>query len=137
MKTTPRIGLTSELKFVVAAPHTIDFHEEGLPPVLSTPSLIWFLEHAAIDALKSVLEPGEISVGTEIEVRHLAATPLGASVTCTARVIQTDGPAVGFQVEARDDSELIARGFHQRRVIRAGSLARRVLAKAAGCSHGL
>jgi predicted thioesterase len=133
MKGTPPTGTTGEQQFVVEARHTIQF--PNLPPVLSTPSLIWFLEHAAIEALRSVLEPGEVSVGTEIEIQHLAPTPLGESVTCLARVVHADGPKVSFQVEARDGQELIARGSHTRQVVRTSSFAKRIQAKATASSQ--
>jgi predicted thioesterase len=133
MKGTPPTGTTGERKFVVEAKHAIEF--PNLPPVLSTPSLIWHLEHAAIEALRAVLEPGEVSVGTEIEVQHLAPTPLGESVTCLARVVRADGPKVSFQVEARDGQELIARGSHTRQVVRASSFAKRIQAKATAASQ--
>jgi len=133
MKGTPPTGTTGERKFVVEAKHAIEFPD--LPPVLSTPSLIWHLEHAAIEALRSVLEPGELSVGTEIEIQHLAPTPLGDRVTCLARVVRSDGPKVSFQIEARDGQELIARGSHTRQVVRASSFARRIQAKATASSQ--
>ena len=129
MKTPPRVGSTGEASFVVESQHTIAFEGSGVPPVLSTPSLIWFLEHAAIAALAPALEPGELSLGTEVEVQHLAPTPVGGHVQCTARIVQVDGPVVGFIVEGRDGVELVARGFHRRRIVRAGSFARRVAAK--------
>ena len=129
MKGAPPTGTTGERQFVVEARHTIEF--PGVAPVLSTPSLIWFLEHAAIEALRFVLEPDELSVGTEIDLQHLAPTPLGQSVTCLARVVRAEGPKVSFQVEARDGQELIARGSHTRWVVRAASFARRIQAKAA------
>lgn len=125
------MGSLGNLKFVVAPEHTIDFRQEGLSPVLSTPSLIWFLEHAAIAALEPFLDPGEICLGTEIEVAHLAPTPPGHEVRCTARVVHCDGPRISLQVEARDPSELVARGTHQRFVVKASSFSKRVQAKRA------
>jgi predicted thioesterase len=133
MKGTPPTGTTGQSKFVVESKHTIEFPD--LPPVLSTPSVIWHLEHAAIDALRPVLEPGEISVGTEIEVQHLAPTPLGQTVTCLARVTCAEGRKVSFQVEARDEQELIARGSHTRFVVRTGAFAQRIQAKATASSQ--
>ena len=87
--------------------------------VLSTPSLIWFLEHAARDALASLLEPDETSVGVSVDVEHLAATPRGHEVTCVARVVHVDRSLVTFQVTAEDGREAIARGVHKRRVVSA------------------
>ena len=69
------------------------------------------------------------NVWAQIELRHLAPTPLGAQIVCQARVISTDGPFVTYQIEARDQHELIARGVHKRAVIRVESFARRVAAK--------
>ena len=130
MKSPVKVGATGEAGFTVEPQHTIDFNRPGLPPVLSTPSLIWFLEHAALAALEPVLEPGEVSLGTEIEIQHVAPTPVGRKVTCAAHVVRADGPAVTFQVEARDEHELIARGLHQRRIVRVEGFAKRVQAKA-------
>ncbi len=126
MKSHPKIGTAGELKFVVEPKHAIDFATDGMPAVLSTPNLIGLLERTARQTLAPFLEPDERSVGIEIEIRHLAATPLGQQVTCTARVISADGKQIGFQIEARDDHELIAKGLHKRAVIRVGSFARRI-----------
>jgi len=129
MKSRPRIGATGELKFVVGPNHIIDFASEGMPAVLSTPRLIGLIERTAREALNPFLETNERSVGVEIEVRHLAPTPLGASVICTARVIATEGATATFHIEARDEHEIIARGIHKRAVIRIESFARRLARK--------
>lgn len=125
MNTPVRPGDSGEITFVVEGPHAVSF-DPAMPPVLSTPSLLWFLEQAAIRALAPRLTGGEVSVGTEVELQHLAPTPVGGMVTCRARVVSADGPAVAFHVEAHDGHEVIARGFHRRRVVRAAGLARRV-----------
>lgn len=130
MTSRPPIGTSGQLNFVVGAEHVIDFATDGMPAVLSTPRLIGMIERTARESLDRFLEPDERSVGMEIELRHLAATPLGASVTCVTRVIHVDDRQISFQVEARDNQELIARGLHKRAVIRVGSFARRVAAKA-------
>lgn len=125
MQSRIRPGDTGELTFQVEGPHAVSF-DPAMPPVLSTPWLLWFLEHAAIRALASRLGTGEVSVGTEVELQHLAPTPVGVSVTCRARVVAVDGPVVSFHVEAHDGHEVVARGFHRRRLVRAAGLARRV-----------
>jgi fluoroacetyl-CoA thioesterase len=129
MKSVPKIGTAGELQFTVDAKHVIDFATDGMPAVLSTPNLIGLLERTARQALQPFLEADERSVGVEIELKHLAATPLGQPVTCAARVISVDGTQIGFQIEARDTHELIARGLHKRAVIRVGQFARRVKRK--------
>jgi fluoroacetyl-CoA thioesterase len=131
MKSRPPNGLTGELAFKVEPQHAIDFAGGGMPAVLSTPNLIGFLERTAREAMAGCLDDNERSVGTEIELKHLAPTPVGHTVHCTARVIHTEDRTVTFQIEARDDRELIARGLHQRAVIRTDSFARRVKEKSA------
>ena len=131
MKARPKIGTTGELTFQIEARHAIDFADGGMPAVLSTPNLVGFLERTARETLASCLDDGERSVGIEIELRHLAPTPVGHTVHCTARVVGTEGREVTFQVDARDQSELIARGLHVRGVIRVESFAKRVREKTA------
>src|SRR5258708_19350957 len=95
--------------FRVGRRHAIDFAEGGMPAVLSTPWLIWLLEHAARAAVLPLLEPGESTVGTEVQARHLAPTPVGQAVTCRARVLFADLSEVSFQLEAYDEPERIPR----------------------------
>src|ERR1700752_1799231 len=108
MKGVPKIGTAGELQFVVEQKHVIDFATDGMPAVLSTPNLIGLLERTARKALEPFLEPDERSVGIEIVLRHLAPTPLGRQVICTARVVHVDGTKIAFQIEARDETGLIA-----------------------------
>jgi predicted thioesterase len=129
MQGIPKIGSIGERKFVVDSTHAISFGPNGPPPVLSTPWLVWFLEHAALDAALPSLEPGEITVGTHVEVDHLAPTPVGAQVTCTARIVHSEGPVISFQLEAHDGIETIARGFHKRRGVKVERFAARVTQK--------
>jgi predicted thioesterase len=131
VKAAPRIGTTSETTFVVEARHCIEFATDGMPAVLSTPNLIGILERTARQAIVPFLDPDERSVGVEIELRHLAPSPLGAKVTAVARVIGVTGRFVDYQIEARDEHELIVRGVHRRAVIHVDSFARRVQTKAA------
>jgi predicted thioesterase len=132
MKALPRIGTVGEFEFVVEEKHVIDFATDGMPAVLSTPILIGLLERTARQALAPFLEPDERSVGVEIELRHFAPTPLGARVTCTTRVIQAQGREATFQIEARDQQEIIAPGLHKRVVVRVEDFERRVMRKSAG-----
>jgi fluoroacetyl-CoA thioesterase len=129
MKKPPQIGSTGEIEFTVESQHTIHFPGEGMPAVLSTPWLISFLEQAARQALRPLQESGESSVGTEIEIQHLAPTPAGQTVRCLARVVGVDGPRIAFQVEARDEREMIAKGFHRRHLVNAERFTRAVARK--------
>lgn len=129
MKSQPPIGATGETTFVVEAGHCIEFATGGMPAVLSTPNLVGILERTARQALEPWLEADERSVGVELELRHVAPTPLGATVTATARVIGHSGRRVDFQIEARDKHELIVRGVHGRAVVRVGDFAARLQRK--------
>ncbi|HEV3166220.1 MAG TPA: thioesterase family protein [Isosphaeraceae bacterium] len=132
MKMPPRAGMTGEQRLVVNESTRISFADERMPPVLATPWLVAHLEYAARQAIDPCLEEHERSVGSFIEVEHLAPVPEGYTVTCKARVIHTDGPVVTFQVEAHDGQELVARGLHRRRIIDVDRFARRVARKLAG-----
>jgi predicted thioesterase len=131
MKSRPRIGTVGELTFVVVQEHAIDFASGGMPAVLSTPRLVGLIERTARESLSPFLDENERTVGVELEIRHLAPTPLGKKVTITTRVIQAEAKLVDFQFEVRDEHELIARGLHKRAVITVESFARRVAKKAA------
>jgi len=126
MKSAPKIGTTGETTFAVETQHCIEFATDGMPAVLSTPNLIGILERTARQAIEPFLETDERSVGVEIELRHLAPSPLGVRVTVTAKVIGVTGRFVDYQIEAREENALIARGVHKRAVVRTSSFAERL-----------
>ena len=130
MKSRPRVGETGELAIPTDQKHAVEFAGDGMPAVVSTPHIVGFLERTARQTLAPHLEPGERSVGVEIDIKHLAPTPVGQTIHCLARVIAVDGARVTFQIEARDAQEVIVRGLHRRAVIRTESFTRRVQAKA-------
>jgi fluoroacetyl-CoA thioesterase len=134
MKQPPRIGLTGEQTITVGPDNRISFADQKMPAILATPWLIAYLEYTARDAIAPYLEPQERSVGTFVEIEHLAPAPEGFTVTCRARVIHVASQVITFQVEAHDGVEPIARGIHRRRVIDVERFARRVERKRAG-SH--
>ena len=101
-----------------------------LPPVLATPIMILAMENAALNAIREYLESGESAVGTAVDVRHLAATPLGQQVTAEAEVIEVDGRRIVFAVTARDEVEEIGRGTHERMMIDLRRVMQRLDAKA-------
>jgi fluoroacetyl-CoA thioesterase len=132
MKKPLRIGVTAEKTIVVGPDNRISFADAKMPAVLATPWLIATLEFTARDAIAPFLDENERSVGTFVEIEHLAPSPEGMQVTCRARVIHVDGPIVTFQIDAHDTVEPIARGIHRRRVIDADRFSRRVRRKASG-----
>ena len=105
------------------------FKDAMLPQVLATPVMILAMENAALNAIKPFLEAGESAVGTEIDVRHLAATPVGHNVRAEAQVIRTEGRRIVFKVSASDEIEEIGNGTHQRTVITLQSFNERLAKK--------
>jgi fluoroacetyl-CoA thioesterase len=105
------------------------FKDAILPPVFATPMMIRAMENAALNAIRDYLEPGESAVGTAVDVRHLAATPVGHVVTAQAAVTGVDGRRVSFSVSASDQTEEIGRGTHERMVIDVRRLEQRLAAK--------
>jgi len=93
------------------------FKDAMLPQVLATPVMILIMETAALAAIKPYLDQGESAVGTAINVRHLAATPVGHDVRAEAEVIKVDGKRLEFKVSASDGMEEIGSGTHERVVI--------------------
>ena len=129
MKSRPRIGESGELAIPTDMKHAVEFAGDGMPAVVSTPNIIQFLERTARHALAPHLDADERTVGMEIDIKHLAPTPVGQTIHCTARVMAVDGTKIQFQIEARDDHEVIVRGLHKRAVIRTESFTKRVKAK--------
>ena len=107
------------------------FKDPLLPPVLATPVMIMMMENAALNAIRAFLEPGESAVGTVVNVRHLAATPIGQTVRAEAEVIESDGRRISFSVSAHDEREPIGTGTHERMVVNLDRLGARLAAKAA------
>jgi fluoroacetyl-CoA thioesterase len=106
------------------------FKDAALPPVFATPMMITAMENAALNAVRSYLGPGESAVGTAVNVRHLAATPVGHRVTAEAEVTKVDGRRIEFKVSARDEVEEIGNGTHERMLVDIQRLQQRLDAKA-------
>ena len=94
--------------------HTARSIGSGSLNVLATPVLAGLLEKAACDALEPVLESGTTSVGSFLEIRHTAPTPMGMSVSVEAELVEVDGRMLTFRIEAHDDAEQIGSATHQR-----------------------
>ena len=130
------IGARAELHLLVTGEYAVDFLGDDAARVLATPFLIGHLELAARDAVKPHLDEGLDTVGTLVDLRHLAATPLGMSVTCHAEVTAVDGRKVMFRVWAEDEQETVAEGTHERFIIDVRRFAERVRAKARRAEDG-
>ena len=124
------IGTKGAFNIRVRPEHLADqFKDAMLPQVLATPVMILIMENAALNAIRSFLDSGESAVGTAIDVRHLAATPVGHDVRAEAEVIKVDGKRIEFKVSARDEAEEIGNGTHQRIVINLRSFNERLALK--------
>ena len=112
LRLTP--GLTAAITVTVAEEHTAQAVGSGTVRVLATPELVRLLEQAAVAAMADLLPAGQTSVGTALEIRHLAPTPVGLTVTARATLKQVDGRQLIFDVEAHDAVEKIGEGTHTR-----------------------
>ncbi len=124
-----RPGLTGERTAVVTDDLTATHLGSGGLPVYATPAMIALMEAAAVAAIDHLLSQGQASVGTALDVRHLAATPLGQQVRARAEVTRVEGRRVVFKVQAWDEQELIGEGTHTRFVIDVARFTQRVESK--------
>jgi fluoroacetyl-CoA thioesterase len=124
------LGAKGAFTLVVTPEHLANrFKDAILPPVLATPLMILAMENAALNAIRNYLEPGETALGTAVDIRHIAATPVGQRVTAEAEVIQVEDRRIVFAVAARDDVEEIGKGTHERMVVDLRRLTKRLDAK--------
>jgi fluoroacetyl-CoA thioesterase len=130
MATIP-IGAKGERKLLVTTDIAITFLGAEGPRVLSTPHMIGYMEMTCRDAVLPFLEPGHDTVGTHVNVAHLAAAPIGMSVRFLAEVTEVDGRRITFRVEAWDEKEKIGEGTHERAIINVAKFATRLAAKRA------
>lgn len=126
-----KAGLRGNAELVVGDEHTAPRVGSGRVRVLATPVMINLIEAAALEAVERLLPPGHQSLGTVLNVRHIAATPVGMRVTAMAEVLEVEGRTIRFRVEARDERELIGDGTHERVVVNVAKFDQRVQRKLA------
>jgi predicted thioesterase len=129
MEPDVRAGLTGRAELLVGEEHTAPRIGSGRVHVLATPVMINLIEAAALEAVEKLLPPGHQSLGTVLNVRHIAATPVGMRVTATAEVTGVEGRTIRFRVEARDEKDLIGDGTHERVVVNVAKFDERVQRK--------
>jgi len=128
MRAVP-VGAQGSFSLTVAPEHLANrFKDATLPAVLSTPVMIMAMENAALNAIKPYFDAGESAVGTRVDVRHLAATPVGGRVVAQAEVTGVTGRVIEFRVWARDGTQEIGNGTHERAVIDLVKFAQRLAA---------
>jgi fluoroacetyl-CoA thioesterase len=125
-----KIGITGEMSHVVAEEDTAARIGSGLVAAYSTPSMIALMERASVAAIQRHLSAGQISVGVEVDIKHLAATAVGMQVKARASLIEIEGNRLRFRVESWDEKEKIGEGFHVRAILDALRFDQRLRRKA-------
>ena len=108
------IGLTNEKSVAVTIENTAIAMGSGTLRVFATPSMIALIEGCCAESVEDRLGEGITSVGTKVEVEHLAASPIGASILCKSKLVACDGRRLDFEVEVFDNNGLIGKGTHTR-----------------------
>src|SRR5258708_22210917 len=121
-----KIGMNAERTLVVPVERTVGHFVPDMPMVYATPMMILEMEIASGDAIRGHLAPGWITVGTEVDIRHLAAALVGATVLTTARVIAVERRVIRFEVEAFEGTRKLGEGRHARGLVNVESFNRRL-----------
>lgn len=117
MITDIKIGVSASTEIVVGTRDTAHHVGSGRIKVLATPVMVMLLEEAALKAVEDILPPGLQTVGTRLDVSHIAATPVGMRVVANAKVTGADGRKLTFKVWAEDEMEVIGEGTHERMMV--------------------
>ena len=126
-----QVGLTFEKTLTVTEGLTAgQLHRRGIY-VLSTPEMIRLVEHCALEGVQSFLQTNQNTVGTRVDVRHLAATPMGMQVTARCTLVEIDRRRLVFQAEVHDELEKVGEGTHERFIVDAEKQLARVQEKQA------
>jgi predicted thioesterase len=112
-----RPGLTGHTEIIVGTRDTAPHIGSGKIKVLATPVMVGLMEEAALDAVEGLLPPGHQTVGTRLEITHVAATPVGHRVVAGAELTRIDKRKLTFRVWADDEKERIGEGTHERIVV--------------------
>jgi fluoroacetyl-CoA thioesterase len=123
-----KVGMSAERTITVTPDRTVRHVIPTMPAVFGTPMMIMEMEMASADAINPHLEPGWVTVGTEVDIRHLAASPVGAVIRTTARVIAVERRVIRFEVESFDGERRIGEGRHARGLVNRESFNRRFAA---------
>src|SRR5437016_517239 len=123
--------LEGRSEMIVAEEHTAPRIGSGRIHVLATPVMINLMEAAALDAVESLMPAGHQSLGIRLDVRHIAATPVGMRVRAIAKLTKVAGRTLEFWVAAHDQMDLIGDGSHQRIIVNVSRFDQRLQAKVA------
>jgi predicted thioesterase len=125
-----KIGLKGATEIVVGTRDTAPHVGSGKIKVLATPVMVNLMEAAALNAVEGLLPEGHQTVGTRLDISHVAATPVGMQVTAHAELVKVDGRRLTFRVSAEDEKETIGEGVHERIVVNVERFDRRTRDKA-------
>lgn len=120
-----RIGVTGEDRLLVTSEVAISFMGEDGARVLSTPQMISYMERTCRNTVLPLLEAGFDTVGTHVNVRHLAAAPIGAHVVIRVEIFEVNDNRVQFRVEAWEERRKIGEGTHERAIVNVARFAER------------
>jgi fluoroacetyl-CoA thioesterase len=120
-----KVGMSAARTLVVPPERTVGHFVPGMPMVYATPMMILEMEMASADAIKPHLPAGWVTVGTEVDIRHLAASPVGAVIRTTSRVIAVERRVIRFEVEAFDGERRIGEGRHARGLVNVATFNKR------------
>ncbi len=123
------IGTKHEIKITVTKEKTAAVVGSGLLEVFATPAMIALMEQTASESVMNMLEEGTTTVGTKINVDHLAATPVGMDVKCISTLTEVDGRKLSFEIEAYDDAGLIGKAYHERFIVMSDRFMQKTLSK--------
>lgn len=126
-----QVGIEGKASIVVNNDNTAMAYGSGAVNVFATPALVGLMEKAALSSVDPLLDAGYTTVGTKIDVKHLAATPIGMNVTATSRLMEVNGKRLLFNIEVRDEVDLVGTGVHERFIIELAGFIKRVESKAA------
>ncbi len=132
MSSSLQVGMTRELKIKSSPEHSAQHFYANLPDVFATPFLGGLMERVSAELIDEHLQPGQQSVGIAMNLKHLAATPLGMEIRVKTEVTAVEGRKLTFQLEAFDEVEKIGEATHERFIIQADKFNARVVEKAKG-----
>ena len=124
-----KIGMLGEARTKVVYENTALKYGSGTVSVFATPAMIALMESASINSVDRYLPKGYATVGTKVEIKHIAATPIDMKVIARAELMEIDGPKLKFKIEAYDEKEKIGEGTHARYIIKLDDFIKKVESK--------
>lgn len=128
-KLEPKLGTQLVKERIVKEQDTATFYGSGGVDVLATPAMITLMENTCLNLVNPYLEQGWVTVGTEVNVKHIKATPIGMRVKCIAKLVDVDGPRLKFEVEMYDEQGKVGYGTHKRYVVNLKEFIQKVYSK--------